>query len=129
MSHLIPVGKSADYLEVHPGALAEHKKLGWVECEKQSKPKAVSDSDDGRLPDAEQRKLLIADLTERGIAFDEGMGTDELRALTITPNPDGLDELEAEHLHALAKERGVRVHHAAGADKVRAALRAVAGEQ
>lgn len=126
MSHLIPVSKGADYLEVHPNALTEHKKLGWAECEKQSKSKAVSDSDGARLPDAEQRKLLIDMLTERGIAFDEAMGTDELRALTITSNPDGLDDLEAEQLHALAKERGVKVHHAAGADKIRAALRATA---
>lgn len=36
---------------------------------------------------------------------------------------DGLDKLDAEALHALAKERGVTVHHRAGADKVRAALR------
>lgn len=36
---------------------------------------------------------------------------------------DGLDNLDAEALHALAKERGVIVHHRAGADKVRAALR------
>lgn len=36
---------------------------------------------------------------------------------------DGLDGLEAEELRALAKERGVKVHHAAGADKIRAALR------
>lgn len=36
---------------------------------------------------------------------------------------DGLDKMDAEALHALAKERGVTVHHRAGADKVRAALR------
>jgi hypothetical protein len=36
---------------------------------------------------------------------------------------DGLDELDKEQLHALAKERGVKVHHLAGAEKVRAALR------
>jgi hypothetical protein len=35
-----------------------------------------------------------------------------------TLGDDGLDAL-----HAIAKERGVQVHHAAGADKVRAALR------
>ena len=36
---------------------------------------------------------------------------------------DGLGTLDKEALHALAKERGVQVHHAAGADKVRQALR------
>jgi hypothetical protein len=42
-----------------------------------------------------------------------------------TENKDGLDELSREELHALAKERGVHVHHASGADKVREALRNV----
>lgn len=36
---------------------------------------------------------------------------------------DDLESMDKEHLHALAKERGVKVHHMAGADKVRAALR------
>lgn len=39
---------------------------------------------------------------------------------------DGLEALDRDQLHALAKERGVRVHHLAGADKVRAALREAA---
>lgn len=42
------------------------------------------------------------------------------------PETDGLEALDKEQLHALAKERGVRVHHMAGADKVRAALREAA---
>lgn len=36
---------------------------------------------------------------------------------------DSLDGLTVEELHVLAKERGVEVHHRAGADKVKAALR------
>ena len=36
---------------------------------------------------------------------------------------DGLDAMDKEQLHALAKDRGVKVHHLAGAEKVRAALR------
>jgi hypothetical protein len=36
---------------------------------------------------------------------------------------DGLDAMDKDELHALAKARGVKVHHLAGADKVRAALR------
>lgn len=40
---------------------------------------------DGKIPEAQERALLIADLTERGIEFDEVMGLDELRSLTITP--------------------------------------------
>lgn len=39
---------------------------------------------------------------------------------------DGLDALDKDQLHALAKDRGVKVHHMAGADKVRTALREVA---
>lgn len=37
--------------------------------------------------------------------------------------PVDLDALDADALHELAKERGVRVHHKAGAERVRAALR------
>jgi len=37
-----------------------------------------------------------------------------------------LDNLDGDALHALARERGVKVHHKAGADKVRAALREAA---
>lgn len=37
-----------------------------------------------------------------------------------------LGEMNAAQLHALAKERGIEVHHRAGADKVRAALREAA---
>lgn len=36
---------------------------------------------------------------------------------------DELDALDKDQLHALAKERDVKVHHLAGAEKVRAALR------
>jgi hypothetical protein len=36
---------------------------------------------------------------------------------------DDLDAMDKDALHVLAKERGVKVHHMAGADKVRAALR------
>lgn len=39
------------------------------------------------------------------------------------PIADDLDALSASELRALAKERGVKVHHRAGAEKVRAALR------
>ena len=39
---------------------------------------------------------------------------------------DALDALDEQALHALAKDRGIKVHHKAGADKVRAALRSAA---
>lgn len=38
---LIPVSKGGEYIEVHPATLAEHKQLGWLECEKRKpEPKA-----------------------------------------------------------------------------------------
>lgn len=45
----------------------------------------------------------------------------------VADNKDvDLDSLDGDALHALARERGVKVHHKAGADKVRAALREAA---
>jgi len=47
--------------------------------------------------------------------------------LPVADNKDvDLDSLDGDALHALARERGVKVHHKAGADKVRAALREAA---
>lgn len=48
------------------------------------------------------------------------------KAANANAEGDGLDELDAEALHALAKERGVKVHARAGAAKVREALRSAA---
>ena len=31
---LTPVSRGGEYLEVHPTALANHKELGWSECER-----------------------------------------------------------------------------------------------
>lgn len=42
------------------------------------------------------------------------------------PPGDGLDALDRDQLHELAKDRGIQVHHRAGADTVRAALRGAA---
>ena len=45
----------------------------------------------------------------------------------VDPEPvddsDGLDSLDRDALFAIAAERGVTVHHRAGADKIRSALR------
>ncbi|MDX4957914.1 hypothetical protein [Delftia acidovorans] len=46
----------------------------------------------------------------------------------ISGADDGLDALGKEELHVIAKQRGITVHHAAGADKVRAALREAAAQ-
>lgn len=42
------------------------------------------------------------------------------------PEGDGLDDMDADALRALAAERGVKVHHKAGEEKLRAALREAA---
>ncbi|GAB2472116.1 hypothetical protein GCM10027082_24540 [Comamonas humi] len=39
----------------------------------------------GKIPEDEERAMLIAALLEQGVDFDESLPTDELRALTITP--------------------------------------------
>lgn len=57
------------------------------------------------------RRLVAGDYETAQLVSDDG------------PKSDGLDELDTDALHALAKERGLTVHHRAGADKVRAALR------
>lgn len=53
-------------------------------------------------------------------------GAQEPKAKPESETGDDLDALDAQELHALAKERGIKVHHNAGADKVRAALRSAA---
>lgn len=50
--------------------------------------------------------------------------TESVEPAAESPEPDdGLDGLDAVALHALARERGVKVHARSGAEKVRAALR------
>lgn len=59
-------------------------------------------------------------LRNRMLVADAGYKTADANS---APKADNLDAMSAEELHTLAKERGVTVHHRAGADKVRAALR------
>ena len=59
-------------------------------------------------------------LRKRNLVADTGYTTRDMASVPVAEN---LDALSAEELHALAKARGVTVHHRAGADKVRAALR------
>lgn len=53
--------------------------------------------------------------------------TDDMRTVADVDahikSANDLNSLDREQLHALARERGLKVHHLAGADKVRAALR------
>lgn len=62
-------------------------------------------------------------LRSRMLVAGDSYATAEIKQPAPAYTDDGLDALDAEQLHALAKERGVSVHHRAGADKVRAAIR------
>lgn len=69
---------------------AELRAQGFTIIDARFKPSGANHDvagNDGVLPDAEQRAMLTADLTERGIEFDESAPTDELRALSIQPAP------------------------------------------
>ena len=66
---------------VSPERKAELRAQGFKIIDAQFKPRAAAD----KIPEADERALLVADLRERGVEFDEGWPTDELRALSITP--------------------------------------------
>ena len=51
-----------------------------------------------------------------------GRGTYETRMLTAA-TPGDLESLDVDALHAIAKRMDLKVHHKAGADKVRAAIK------
>lgn len=84
------------------------------------------------------KKLRKGDYQTRDMRAD--LSTGHATTETIYPNAvelqpvdqaaeqdgEGLDLLDADQLRALAKERGIEVHHRAGAEKVRAALREAA---
>jgi hypothetical protein len=66
-----------------------------------------------------------------GVVLTEGDAEADLKG---EPRPDNqgktswrervdIDAMDKDQLHALAKERGVKVHHMAGAEKLRTALR------
>ncbi len=100
---------------------------------------------EGRLPEDQQREMLIDELLERGIHFDDSMGIDELRSMTIT-QPDGLvnaetsDSIEpAEHestdpaderkaLVAELKQKNISFAKNAPTEKLRELLHASAAE-
>lgn len=66
MSHLIAVSKGADYLEVHPDTLDEHKRLGWSECPPRAPAVATADEQGGE-PEAKPargRKVKVQNIDE-----------------------------------------------------------------
>lgn len=80
----------------------------------------------GRIVTVNMRQAEV--LSRRGLGELANRSMEDKPQITKAhPAPlqadDGLGDLDKAALHALAKERGVQVHHAAGADKVRQALR------
>ena len=72
---LIPVSKDGEYIEIHPATLADHKRIGWLECERQA---AQPDTNgDGKVTAAELR----AALTAAGVPFKSNASKPELQAL------------------------------------------------
>lgn len=67
------------------------------------------------------KKIGKGDYITRDMA-DQPFFEKQVEVETQEPE-DGLDAMDKDELHALAKERGMKVHHNAGADKVREALR------
>lgn len=72
-------------------------------------------------------KLQAEFLERRGLGYmtrDMADQPKEVKKPDIgIPASDDLDAMDKAQLHALAKERGLQLHHMLGADKVRAALR------
>lgn len=66
---------------VSPERKAELRAQGFKIIDAQFEPRAAAD----KIPEADERAVLMAELRERGVEFDEGWPTDELRALSITP--------------------------------------------
>lgn len=85
----------------------------------------------GRERAMDERSAKALSLMKRGTYMTRDMAAAPRLEAVIKPEPvrpsvvhnGGLDALDADELHALAKERGVKVHHKAGAEKVRDALR------
>lgn len=70
-----------------------------------------------------QTRALVADVPSDAADAGESYVVASQPAVDSAFEYPNLDLMDKEQLHALAKERGVKVHHLAGAEKVRAALR------
>jgi hypothetical protein len=81
--------------------------------------KALFNYKSGKQRGMTTREALILEKLGHGYMVRD-MATQPMVAPEIKVD---LDSMSREALHALAKERGVKVHHMAGAEKVRAALR------
>jgi len=82
---------------------------------------------------ADTPKVVKADVQPAFPGTDDPRTVEEVDAYIKAENAkiqqdkgDGLEELDADALRELAKERGVKVHARAGAEKLREALRSAA---
>ena len=66
---------------VSPERKAELRAQGFKIIDAQFEPRSAAE----KIPEADERAMLMAELRERGVEFDESWPTDELRALSITP--------------------------------------------
>lgn len=78
--NLIPVQKNGETIEVHHTTLADHKRLGWIECEApESLPEVAPVQGDAF--DAMSRDELKAFLRDKAIEFAGNTGDAKLRTL------------------------------------------------
>jgi len=95
---------------VTPLRKAELRAQGFRIIDAVFRPRGYENPGDGKLPEAQQRAILIAELRTKGVEFDETMPTDELRALSITdPDPDTNKDgkLSIGEIRAALTERGI----------------------
>ena len=80
---------------------------------------------DGRVRKIGMAVAVVLAKRGRGTYQTRDMARQPMVAPMLKPEPagDGYDAMTREQLFALAEERGIKVHGASGADKVRAALR------
>lgn len=94
----------------------------WIEYVLNGKRKLVKDVVGKRLIKVKAAREVQCGYITRDMA-DQPNVLKIPDAVIPSSENDGLDTMEKADLHALAKGRGVKVHHMAGAEKVRAALR------
>lgn len=81
---LIPVSKDGDYIEIHPATLADHKRMGWRECERKATQADING--DGKVTAAELR----AALTAAGVPFKSNASKAELQSIKNAFERSGL---------------------------------------
>lgn len=89
--------------------------------------KVIFEHKSGRREPMQRRYAEVLQKLGRGTYMARDM---QAAPVAIAPEPapalspaGDLDDLDVDALRAIADERGIKVHHRAGADKIRAALR------